>query len=163
RALQRARRSGRGGSERRGGEAAPRPGRRLRRRRRAGANGDRPQPRRPPGRALLLPRPVVPRGPETPPPPPPDPAPGARPPPGTALGTSDPGTGADGEPAFASISGTSAAAASVAGAAAVLAQARPGLGAPDLRSLLVGYAHPSAAALTTAGLGEVDVGAAAAA
>ncbi len=84
--------------------------------------------------------------------------------PGTALATSDPGTAADGEPAFATVNGTSAAAASVAGAAALLAQARPGLGALDLRSLLVGYARPAPGApLTTAGVGGVDVGASAAA
>ena len=83
--------------------------------------------------------------------------------PGTALGTSDPGAAPDGTPAYASVNGTSAAAASVAGSAALLAQARPGLGAADLRSLLVGYARTSAAPLTTAGLGEVDVGASAAA
>jgi subtilisin family serine protease len=84
--------------------------------------------------------------------------------PGTALPTSDPGNGADGEPAYVSVNGTSAAAASVAGAAALLAQARPGLSALDLRSLLVGYALPAPAApLTNAGLGEIDVGAGAAA
>jgi hypothetical protein len=84
--------------------------------------------------------------------------------PGTALGTSDPGATPDGTPAFASVNGTSAAAATVAGTAALLAQARPGLGAVDLRSLLVGYAREAPGApLTAAGLGEVDVGAAAAA
>ena len=61
--------------------------------------------------------------------------------PGTALGTSDPGAAPDGTPAYASVNGTSAAAATVAGSAALLAQARPGLGAADLRSLLVGYAR----------------------
>ncbi len=83
--------------------------------------------------------------------------------PGTALATSDPGVSADGEPAFASVSGTSAAAASVAGAAALLAQARPGLGALDLRSLLVGYAGGAGAPTAGSGAGGVDVGASAAA
>jgi hypothetical protein len=83
--------------------------------------------------------------------------------PGTGLASSDPGAGAEGEPSFATVNGTSAAAATVAGAAALLAQERPGLGAVDLRSLLVGYANPSGQPLTTAGLGEIDVGAAAAA
>ena len=84
--------------------------------------------------------------------------------PGTALATSDPGTAADGAPAFATVNGTSAAAASVAGAAALLAQARPGLGALELRSLLVGYAHAApGASLTTVGAGGLDVGASAAA
>src|SRR4051794_24357762 len=83
--------------------------------------------------------------------------------PGTALPTSDPGSGADGEPAFTSVNGTSAAAATVAGAATLLAQSRPGLDASELRSLLVGYTDPSGAALTTGGTGTVDVGAGAAA
>ena len=62
------------------------------------------------------------------------------------------------------MNGTSAAAATVAGAAALLAQARPGLGALDLRSLLVGYARPAPARRsTTAGTASVDVGASAAA
>jgi hypothetical protein len=83
---------------------------------------------------------------------------------GTALATSDPGATADGSPAYASVNGTSAAAATVAGTAALLAQARPGLDAVDLRSLLVGYARAAPAAdLATTGAGEIDVGAAAAA
>jgi len=77
--------------------------------------------------------------------------------PGVALSTVDPG----GEPAAAD--GTSAAAATVAGAAALLAQARPSLGADALASLLVGSADALPAdAVTAQGAGVVDVGAAAA-
>jgi hypothetical protein len=77
--------------------------------------------------------------------------------PGVALSTVDPG----GEPA--SVDGSSAAAASVAGAAALLAQARPALGADALASLLVGSADALPGdAVTAQGAGVVDVGAAAA-
>lgn len=82
--------------------------------------------------------------------------------PGIGLPTSDPGASADGEPAFATVNGTSAAAAAVAGAAAVLAQARPELTAPELRSLLVGSARPNGAPATSGGSGIVDAGASAA-
>ena len=58
--------------------------------------------------------------------------------PGVALATSEPGANDDGTPRFGTVNGSSAAAAVVAGAAAVLAQARPGLRALELRSLLVG-------------------------
>jgi subtilisin family serine protease len=81
--------------------------------------------------------------------------------PGIGLPTSDPDASADGEPAFATVNGTSAAAAAVAGAAAVLAQARPDLSAPELRSLLVGSARANGAPATSAGAGIVDVGASA--
>jgi subtilisin family serine protease len=84
--------------------------------------------------------------------------------PGVGLPTSDPGTGADREPAFATLNGTSAAAASVAGAAALLAQARPALEARELAGLLTGYARPvSGASPLAVGAGGLDVGAAAAA
>ena len=82
--------------------------------------------------------------------------------PGIGLPTSDPGVSPDGEPAFATVNGTSAAAAAVAGAAAVLAQARPELTAPQLRSLLVGSARANGAPATAGGAGIVDVGASAA-
>ena len=83
--------------------------------------------------------------------------------PGVGLATSTPGVAADGTPQFAVVNGTSAAAAAVAGAAALLAQARPDLGAEALKSLLVGYAHPfSNAPLTAQGAGELDLGASAA-
>ena len=78
--------------------------------------------------------------------------------PGIGVATSDPGAAADGEPAFATTSGTSVAAAAVAGAAALLAQARPELTAPDLASLLVGSARPAGARLTAGGTGVVDAG-----
>ena len=47
--------------------------------------------------------------------------------PGVGVVTSAPGANPDGSPRFATVSGTSIAAAAVAGAAALLAQARPGL------------------------------------
>jgi len=79
--------------------------------------------------------------------------------PGVGLTTADPGATAAGEPAFATVNGTSVAAASVAGAAALLAQARPGLDAEALKSLLVGYAEPVAGTVLPAqGAGAVDVG-----
>lgn len=79
--------------------------------------------------------------------------------PGVGLATSNPGVGADGEPAFATVNGTSVAAASVAGAAALLAQARPGLGAAALKSLLVGNAQRIAGAPSTEqGAGSLNVG-----
>jgi subtilisin family serine protease len=74
--------------------------------------------------------------------------------PGVALLTSHPGRGADGTPAFGTVSGSSAAAAVVAGAAALLAQARPSLDAAALKGTLVGTAEPA---------GLLDLGAAAAA
>ncbi len=73
--------------------------------------------------------------------------------PGIAIQTSDPGNTGDGEPAFTTATGTSVSAATVAGAAALLAQVRPGLTASDLASLLAGSARPSG--------GPVDPGAAA--
>jgi hypothetical protein len=61
------------------------------------------------------------------------------------------------------VNGSSAAAAIVSGAAALLAEARPGLGAADLRSLLTATAHPlDDTSVTAQGSGLVDVGAAAA-
>jgi subtilisin family serine protease len=60
--------------------------------------------------------------------------------PGIGLATADAGSNPDGSPRYATATGTSAAAAVTAGAAALLAQARPGLSAPELKSLLVGSA-----------------------
>ena len=73
--------------------------------------------------------------------------------PGVALLTSHPGRGADGAPAFGTVSGSSAAAAVVAGGAALLAQARPDLDAAALKGALVGSAEPG---------GLLDLGAASA-
>jgi Subtilase family len=84
--------------------------------------------------------------------------------PGVALATSEPGVGADGRPRYGTVNGTSASAAVVAGAAALLAQARPALGAPELRSLLAETARPIAGTSVMAqGAGRLDAGAAAAA
>jgi hypothetical protein len=72
--------------------------------------------------------------------------------PGVALLTSHSGRGADGAPAFGTVSGSSAAAAIVAGAAALLAQTRPDLDAAALKGALVGTAEAD---------GLLDLGAAA--
>lgn len=80
--------------------------------------------------------------------------------PGVAIATAAPGAAADGSPLYATVTGTSAAAAQAAGAAAVLAQLRPDLDAVALRSLLVGYAHPGAPA-SIAGAGVLSLGASA--
>ena len=83
--------------------------------------------------------------------------------PGVALATSDPGANADGSPRFVTVNGSSAAAAIVAGAAALLAQARPALDATALAGLLSGTARALPDDPVTAqGSGLVDVGAAAA-
>ena len=83
--------------------------------------------------------------------------------PGVALATSDPGANADGSPRFVTVNGSSAAAAVVAGAAALLAQARPALDAAALAGLLAGTARALPDDPVTAqGGGLVDVGAAAA-
>jgi hypothetical protein len=84
--------------------------------------------------------------------------------PGVALLTAEPGANEDGSPRFGTINGSSAAAATVAGAAAVLAQARPNLDAADLESLIVGFARPlPGTSIAAQGAGAVDLGAAAAA
>jgi subtilisin family serine protease len=81
--------------------------------------------------------------------------------PGVSLATADPGSNPDGSPRFVTINGSSAAAAVVAGAAALLAQARPSLGASAMDGLLVGSAQPLALdPVTSQGAGLVDVGAA---
>jgi subtilisin family serine protease len=74
--------------------------------------------------------------------------------PGVGLLTSHPGRGDDGTPAFGTVSGSSAAAAVVAGAAALLAQNRPDLDAAALKGALTGTAGPE---------GRLDLGAASAA
>jgi hypothetical protein len=79
--------------------------------------------------------------------------------PGVALETAEPGANADGSARYGTVNGTSAAAALVAGAAALLAQARPYLDADALKSLLVGAARPLPDDLVTAqGVGLIDVG-----
>jgi minor extracellular serine protease Vpr len=81
--------------------------------------------------------------------------------PGVGLATSDPGANADGSPRFVTVNGSSAAAATVAGAAALLAQARPSLGASALSGLLVGSAQQLPTdPVTLQGAGLVDVGSA---
>ncbi len=81
--------------------------------------------------------------------------------PGVGVVTSAPGTNPDGSPRFETVSGTSIAAAAVAGAAALLVQARPALDAADLKSLLVGTARPLASAsLAAQGAGLVELRAA---
>ena len=72
--------------------------------------------------------------------------------PGVGVVTSAPGTNPDGSPRFATVSGTSIAAAAVAGAAALLAQARPGLSPDGLKSTLIGTADPLPAGSQGAGL-----------
>ena len=84
--------------------------------------------------------------------------------PGVALMTSAPGVNEDRSPRFGTVNGSSAAAAIVAGAAAVLAHARPARDAQALRGLLVGSARPVADEPVAAqGAGLLDLGAAAAA
>ena len=61
--------------------------------------------------------------------------------PGVAFPTSEPGRGESGEARYATVSGTSVAAATVAGAAAVLAEGRPQADAAELAGLLVGSAR----------------------
>jgi len=82
--------------------------------------------------------------------------------PGVALLTAEPGRGDGGAERYASVSGSSASAAAVAGAAALLAQARPDLDAPALKALLVGTARPlERDSVAAQGAGLLDVGAAA--
>jgi hypothetical protein len=82
--------------------------------------------------------------------------------PGVGIATADAGTTDEGFPAFATISGSSAAAAVVAGAAALLTQARPDLSELELRSLLATSARPlERYPLTAQGAGALDLTAAA--
>jgi subtilisin family serine protease len=79
--------------------------------------------------------------------------------PGVALETAEPGANADGSARYGTVNGTSGAAALVAGAAALLAQARPYLDADALKSLIVGAARPLPADPVTAqGVGLIDLG-----
>ena len=81
--------------------------------------------------------------------------------PGIAIATAEPGAAPDGSPLYGAVNGTSGAAATVAGAAALLAQMRPALDGPALRSLLVGYAQPGGAPATEVGAGTFRLGASA--
>jgi len=81
--------------------------------------------------------------------------------PGIAIATAEPGAATDGSPLYGAVNGTSGAAATVAGAAALLAQMRPALDGPALRSLLVGYAQPGGAPATEVGAGTFRLGASA--
>jgi minor extracellular serine protease Vpr len=83
--------------------------------------------------------------------------------PGVEVATAEPGVAGDGSPRFGTVNGTSAAAAATAGAAAVLAQARPSLDAAALRSVLVGSARPlRGETVTSEGGGFISLGAASA-
>jgi hypothetical protein len=83
--------------------------------------------------------------------------------PGVGVATSEPGSNDDGTSRFGTVNGSSAAAAVVAGAAALLAHARPSLDARALGSLLANSARPlSAGSLAVQGAGLLDVGASAA-
>jgi minor extracellular serine protease Vpr len=83
---------------------------------------------------------------------------------GVELVTADPGRNADQSARYGTISGSSAAAALAGGAAAVLAQIRPGLDAAALKGVLVGTATPTPLSRTAAqGAGVVDAAAASAA
>jgi subtilisin family serine protease len=79
---------------------------------------------------------------------------------GVAVPTSEPGRGEQGDPRYGTVSGTSAAAAVAAGAAAVLAQGRPQAGAAELAALLVGSAQRRDLDATASGAGLVDLRAA---
>ncbi len=79
--------------------------------------------------------------------------------PGIEIATAQPGSRS---PTYATLSGTGVAAATVAGAAALLVQARPGLNAVELASLLAGSARRGGFAVSDGGAGVVDVGASAA-
>jgi Subtilase family len=81
--------------------------------------------------------------------------------PGIAIATAEPGAAPDGSPLYGAVNGTSGAAATVAGAAALLAQMRPALDGPALQSLLVGYAQPGGAPATQVGAGTFRLGASA--
>jgi hypothetical protein len=81
--------------------------------------------------------------------------------PGIAIATGEPGSASDGSPLYGAVNGTSAAAATVAGGAALLAEMRPALDGPALQSLLVGYAQPGGASATKVGAGAFRLGASA--
>ena len=79
--------------------------------------------------------------------------------PGVALESAEPGANSDGSARYGTLNGTSAAAALVTGAAALLAQARPYLDADALKGLFVGSARPLPDdAVTAQGAGLIDLG-----
>jgi len=79
---------------------------------------------------------------------------------GVSVPTSEPGRGDGGEVRFGTVSGTSAAAAVVAGAAAVLAEARPRVDAAGLHALLVGSSRRTDLDPAASGAGLIDLRAA---
>ncbi|HEY2776316.1 MAG TPA: S8 family serine peptidase [Gaiellaceae bacterium] len=81
--------------------------------------------------------------------------------PGVAIATSEPGSAADQSALYGTVNGTSAAAATVAGAAALLAQMRPDLDGGGLAGLLAGYAQRGHAEPTAVGGGLLRLGASA--
>ena len=81
--------------------------------------------------------------------------------PGVGLATDDARSGRRDRARFATATGSSAAAAVVAGAAALVAQARPDLSPRELRSVLVGSASSVGEAVTRQGAGLIDPAAAA--
>jgi subtilisin family serine protease len=84
--------------------------------------------------------------------------------PGVSLLAAEPGEYENGTARYGIVSGSSVAAAVVAGSAALLAQARTGLDASDLKGLLVGSAQPlPGESIRAQGAGVLDLGGAAAA
>jgi subtilisin family serine protease len=82
---------------------------------------------------------------------------------GVSIATAEPRAERGGATRYGTVNGSSAAAAAVAGAAAVLAEARPSLSADELRSVLVGSARRfPGASVTGEGAGLVTLGSAAA-
>lgn len=79
---------------------------------------------------------------------------------GVAVPTSEPGRGEEGEVRFGTVSGTSVAAAVAAGAAAVLAEGRPQIGAAGLLGLLAGSAQRRDLDAPASGAGLLDLRAA---
>ncbi len=77
--------------------------------------------------------------------------------PGVAVPTSEPGRGEDGDVRYGTVSGTSAAAAVAAGAAAVLAQGRPQSDARELVGLLTGSAQRRDLDAAASGAGLLDL------
>ena len=81
--------------------------------------------------------------------------------PGIAVATAEPGRNEDGTARYGTVNGTSAAAAVIAGSAALLAEARPSLDARGLRGALVGTARvPAGEGVGEAGGGTLDLTAA---